>query len=230
MWPSHFVPNQTYASISWDNGREVRYPHAYQSWDPGLISHRSESTTLGPAMFCRSTPIRQIGRGKAGTTDLFIISISSSIQVPLLPPLEPTVTSLSTIKAGDNIPFVKERLNKFLKIDWKTDFIRCLQIEQGTGFIRKSMRSIREEEESPILPLLLSPFREPLYSVEISTIAKAVKRSSFAVVCLPQAHGTFPQHIFYQDPQLHLRACRWYPGSRRVVSKDREQVLNYIYP
>jgi hypothetical protein len=83
--------------------------HQCQSWDLGLISPRSESTTLGPAMFYRSTPIRQIGRGKAGTMDLFIISISSSIQVPLSPPLNlKTISSVSTIKAGDKIPFIKE--------------------------------------------------------------------------------------------------------------------------
>jgi hypothetical protein len=75
--------------------------------------------------------------------------------------------------------------------------------------------------------------KQPLLQTRPLFVAKAVKRSSFAVVCLPpsQAWGPFYQYIFYQDPQLHLRArlCR---TSERVVSNlhDSEQVLNYIYP
>ena len=86
------------------------------------------------------------------------------------------MTSVSTIKAGDNIPFVKERLNNHFKI------------EQNTGLIRR---------------LYQLGHMQPWHKG--SPIARAVKGSSFAVVRFPE-DGKLIACIYYQDPQLHLRA------------------------
>ena len=129
-------------------------------------------------MCCSSTPIRQIGRRTAGTADLFVISISSSIQVPLSPPFNlKTISSAFTIKAGDNMPFVKlEWLNNYLKLEPNTDLIRMV-CQRG---------SKKPWKEGP-------------------PIAKGVKGSSFAVVRYPDDEKLI-SCICYQDPQLHLRA------------------------
>jgi len=64
-----------------------------------------------------------------------------------------TIPSVSTIKASDNIPFVKDPLNNYLNIDPNTGFIRTVNQRGST-----------------------KPWKEAL------PIAKAVKGSSFAII------------------------------------------------
>ena len=114
---------------------------------------------------------------------LLRISTLSSIQVPLLLPLNPKAISyLSTIKVGANIPFVKEWLNNYLEIEPNTDLIRMLyRLDTQNNQVKKAWN-------------------------KGFTIAKAVKGSSFAVVWLPDDDESISTCIFFQDPQLHLRA------------------------
>ena len=63
------------------------------------------------------------------------------------------ILSVYTIKVGDNIPFIKDPLNKYLNVDLNTDFIQTVNQHGPT-----------------------KPWNEAL------SIAKAVKGSSFAVI------------------------------------------------
>ena len=118
-----------HASIRWDHGKKVC-----------LIQHgglescsnevpRSDCTISGPAMFCASMPTR---RARVGITGIMETSISSRLswiplQVLLLYDSRTVmIPSVSTIKASDNIPFIKDRLNNYLNIDPNTDFIRMV--------------------------------------------------------------------------------------------------------
>jgi hypothetical protein len=115
----------------------------------------------------------------AGTMETSIRSRLSWIPLQVLPLYDSRtmiISSVSTIKASDNIPFVKDTLNNYLNIDQNTDFIRTVNQ-------RGSMKSWKEA-----LPL-----------------AKAVKGSSFAIIRDPNNKQVSSSCIYYQDPELHLR-------------------------
>jgi hypothetical protein len=81
------------------------------------------------------------------------------------------------IKASDNIPFIKDPLNKYLNTDRNTNFIRMVY-QRGAA----------------------NPWKEA------PPIAKAVKGSSFAVVRSPDSYANkIVSRIYYQDPELSLR-------------------------
>jgi len=85
--------------------------------------------------------------------------------------------SVSTIKASDNIPFVKGQLNDSLNVDPNTHFIRMVY-QRGPANAWK----------------------------ETPPIARAVKGSSFAVVRSPDSDtNNIVSRIYYQDPELCLR-------------------------
>ena len=87
------------------------------------------------------------------------------------------ILSVSTIKASDNIPFVKDPLNNYLNIDPNTNFIRMVY-QCGPANRWK----------------------------EASLIARAVKGSSFAVVRSPESDANkILSRIYYQDPDLCLK-------------------------
>ena len=97
------------------------------------------------------------------------------------------IPSVSTTKASDNIPFIKDPLDNYLKIDPNTNFIRTVYQCSPT----------RWKEASPI--------------------ARAVKGSSFAVVMSPESDANkIVSCIYYQDLELCLRECYYnHLGIRR---------------
>jgi hypothetical protein len=87
------------------------------------------------------------------------------------------ILSVSTIKASDNIAFVKDPLNNDLNIDPNTNFIRMVY-QRGPA----------------------NPWKEA------QPIARAIKGSSFAVVRSPDSDANkIVSRIYYQDPELSLR-------------------------
>ena len=87
------------------------------------------------------------------------------------------ILSVSTIKASDNIPFVKDPLNNYLNIDPNTNFIRMVY-QCGPANAWK----------------------------EAPPIARAIKGSSLAVIRSPDSGAKkIMSHIYYQDPELCLR-------------------------
>ena len=119
-----------HASISWDHGKEVcLLQHGGLESCSNEIP-RSDCTISGPGMFCTSMPTRQ---ARVGITGIMETSISSSrlswipLQVLLLYDWRTMmIPSASTIKASDNIPFIKGPLNNYLNIDPNTDFIQMV--------------------------------------------------------------------------------------------------------
>ena len=87
------------------------------------------------------------------------------------------IPSVSTIKASDYMPFIKDPLNNYLNIDPYTNFIRMVYQCGPTN---------RWKEAPPI--------------------AKAVKGSSFAVIRSPDSDANkIVSRIYYQDLELCLR-------------------------
>ena len=125
-----------------------------ESWSRGLNSPRSESTISDQEIFYKSMLTRRARVGIAGTTETSMRSRSSWIPLQALLLYDSMmIPSVSTIKASDNIPFVKGPLNNSLKIDPNTDFIRAVNQRGST-----------------------KPWKVAL------PIAKAVKGSSFAII------------------------------------------------
>jgi len=88
-----------------------------------------------------------------------------------------------TIKASDNITFVKDPLNNYLNTDPNTNFIRMIS------------------QHGPANPWKEAP-----------PIVKAVKGSSFAVVRSPNLDAKkIVSRIYYQDPELCLKECCYSP-------------------
>ena len=93
------------------------------------------------------------------------------------------IPPVSTIKASDNIAFVKDPLNNCLNIDPNTNFIRMVY------------------QRGPANPWKEAP-----------PIVKAVKGSSFAVVRSPDSDAKkIVSRIYYQDPELCLKECYYSP-------------------
>jgi hypothetical protein len=87
------------------------------------------------------------------------------------------IPSVSTIKAGDNIPFIKYPLNNYINTDPNTHFIQMVN------------------QRGPTRPWKAAP-----------PITRAVKGSSFAIVRSPDSDANkIVSHIYYQDPELCLR-------------------------
>ena len=156
---------------------------------------RSDCTIGGPEMFCTSMPTRRARAGITGTMETSISSTSSWIPLRVLPLYDSRIMiipSVSTIKARNHIPFVKDPLNNYLKIDLNTNFIRMVYQCGPT----------RWKEASPI--------------------ARALKGSSFAVVMSPESDANkIVSCIYYQDLELCLRehsynhlgtTDQWVPG------------------
>jgi len=97
------------------------------------------------------------------------------------------IPPVSTIKASDNIAFVKDPLNNYLNTDPNTNFIRMIS------------------QHGPTNPWKEAP-----------PIVKAVKGSSFAVVRSPNLDANkIVSRMYYQDPELCLKECYYSPlGSK----------------
>jgi len=158
--------------------------------------HRFDYTIAGPAMFCTSMLTRRASPGITGTMENSISSRLSWIPLQALPLYDlrmMMIPSVSTIKASDHIPWVKDPLNNYLNIDPNTNFIRMVYQCNPTN---------RWKEAPPI--------------------AKAVKGSSFAIVRSPDSDlNKIVSRIYYQDAELCLREhCynhsrytdQWVPG------------------
>ena len=77
-------------------------------------------------MFCTSTLTWRESSGITGTMENFISSTLSWIPVQVLPLYDSRIMmipSVSTIKASDYTPFIKDPLNNYLNIDPYTNFI-----------------------------------------------------------------------------------------------------------
>ena len=88
---------------------------------------RSDCTISGPETFCMSMPTRRARAGITGTMETFIHSTSSWILLqPLLLYVTMMISSVSTIKASDDITFIMHPQNNYLKIDPNTNYIRMV--------------------------------------------------------------------------------------------------------
>ena len=172
---SHFIPTRTYASISWDDGKEVCLQRNRELEFSNQVP-RSDYTILGLAIFWTSMPIRQPKMKIDGTMESSTCSRSSWIPLQVLLLYNSRIMmipSVSTIKASDNIP-VKGPLNNYYNIDPDTDFIRMVNQRGPT-----------------------KPWKVAL------PIVRAVKGSKFAIIRDPTNKRV--SRIYYQDPELHLR-------------------------
>jgi len=121
-----------------------------------------------------NTPTRA---GLAGILGLCMSSRSKALSVS--PPSGTTIQSVSSIKAGVMIRFIKNLSNDCIGIDPSSDLIRQLR--------KKDMTLPRTQEGWANIP-----------------VTKALKFSSIAALSFPN-HETPSRHVFYQDPELHVR-------------------------
>jgi hypothetical protein len=115
--------------------------------------------------------------GIVGTVETSIRSRSSWIPLQALLLYDSRLSSVSTIKVSDSIPFSKDLLNHYLNVDPDTSLIRMVYKRGPT-----------------------KPWEEAL------PISTAVKGSSFAIIRDPDTNRLVSR-IYYQDPELRLREC-----------------------
>ena len=114
------------------------------------------------------------------------------------------IPPVSTIKASDNIAFVKDPLNNDFNIDPSTNFIRMIS------------------QHGPANPWKEAP-----------PIIKAVKGSRFAVVRSPNLDANkIVSCIYYQDPELYLKECYYSPlgtTDQWVAGELSQRIISIYY-
>ena len=177
---------ETYASVRWDDGKEVCLLQHQELESFSNEVRRSDCIISGPAMFCTSMPTRRVRTKIAGTMETSIHSRSfwTPLQAsPLYDSKTVKIRSVSTIKAGGTISFIKDPLNNHLNIDPNTNFIRMVY------------------QCGPANPWMEAP-----------PITKAVNGSSFAVVRSSDLDAKqIVARIYYQDHELCLKECYYSP-------------------
>jgi len=199
---AEFKPSPPWAFISWDEGKEVSHLR-YDSWDAGFKSRRCKSIISVMEIFCTNPPTQRTTsvpgtfscywtmtwsaqqwnlprtREVAGTWEVCINSRSSYILLPVSLLSGMTVQSVSSIKVGVMIRFIKNSSNDCPGIDPHSDLIR--QLSKG------GMNWPWTQEGWDNIP-----------------VTKALKGSSIAALSFSNCQ-TPSRHVFYQDPELHVR-------------------------
>ena len=145
-----------------------------------VFSHqvpRSDRTISGPEMFCTSLPTRQARARITGTMETFVRSTSPCMLLQAL--------LLYDTMMMPSMSTTKASDNILFR---KHPQHNSLKIDLNTDFIR--------------MAYLRGPTKR---WKEAQPIIKAVKGSSFAIIIDPTIKQV--SHIYYQDPELHLKEC-----------------------